>query len=304
MSTHFLLRNVKPENNFVMINGHHIRNMHELARAFCDMPLSHFSYHMNEEKNDFANWVGHSMGDTFLASQLLNSKNQDHAQTIVNARALQLEYFPESLIADEEEVFNKVLNTLEPPEPGEMFKPIEPVFDRKPAFADSVGEPGPMDSVEVEHTVVDVADEPKKLAPHIEHSEHPEIAQKIDSDMQAVLKDIELLASGISTESFMRTYQDGNYFVKPDDEEDMLQESDASLSLIRPHPPPWNSELFSGKVSTLRNLINVNEIVACRTLYKELKNEFETAEIPPSFKRNAFSMLKNCFDRIQEAERS
>ena len=52
-----MLQDVKPENTFWLKNGNGIKKIAELGRELKQMKEEIFSHHVNNGKNDFANWT-------------------------------------------------------------------------------------------------------------------------------------------------------------------------------------------------------------------------------------------------------
>ncbi|MDD9953270.1 MAG: DUF5752 family protein [Candidatus Woesearchaeota archaeon] len=63
---------------FVLSDGQRLQNIEDLYLSLANMPDEHFDHHVNEEKNDFATWIEHSVDDKFLASNVrqIDSKEQ------------------------------------------------------------------------------------------------------------------------------------------------------------------------------------------------------------------------------------
>jgi hypothetical protein len=62
------IRDVHPEHVFKLKSGATIKNLYELANELSSMDEEVFRHHVNEEKNDFHNWVLHIVRDEHLAS--------------------------------------------------------------------------------------------------------------------------------------------------------------------------------------------------------------------------------------------
>ena len=58
-----ILADVMPEQCFWVNNGPIVRNLNEMANALVDMKDEIFRHHVNEEKNDFGNWVRDALKD-------------------------------------------------------------------------------------------------------------------------------------------------------------------------------------------------------------------------------------------------
>jgi hypothetical protein len=62
------LKDVHPEHTFKLKNGAVIKNLYELANELATMDEETFRHHVNDEKNDFHNWVQHIVRDEHLAN--------------------------------------------------------------------------------------------------------------------------------------------------------------------------------------------------------------------------------------------
>jgi hypothetical protein len=71
-----ILADCNPEVSFWVCNGTVLRNIYELASNLEKMPEDAFSYHVNNEKNDFANWIRDILGDKELADMLSKTRDQ------------------------------------------------------------------------------------------------------------------------------------------------------------------------------------------------------------------------------------
>ena len=69
-AAHKLLADVPAENPFWSNDGRTLKNLPELETALKEMSDETFSYHLNEAKSDFANWVREVIGDDKLAADL------------------------------------------------------------------------------------------------------------------------------------------------------------------------------------------------------------------------------------------
>ncbi|MEK6947449.1 MAG: DUF5752 family protein [Nanoarchaeota archaeon] len=65
-----ILADVKPEQCFWVNNGPIIRNLQEMADTLSYMKNETFKHHVNEEKNDIANWVKDVLRDEELADEI------------------------------------------------------------------------------------------------------------------------------------------------------------------------------------------------------------------------------------------
>ena len=97
------LNDVPEDKTFVMPDGTRIKNLEELRDELRFMNNDVFSHHVNNEKNDFANWIRDVIGDTELAERMMRTKSRDKMFNLVNSRLIYLR-----IKAENEEV-----NTLE-----------------------------------------------------------------------------------------------------------------------------------------------------------------------------------------------
>ena len=61
---------------FWIHNGQVLRNLQDLRAAFETMNLEQFTYHVTNDKNDFANWVEFVLMEPILAGKLRSYKTQ------------------------------------------------------------------------------------------------------------------------------------------------------------------------------------------------------------------------------------
>ena len=73
------LSDAAPEQCFWVNSGPIIKNLDELASVLPELNDEIFNHHMNNEKNDFSNWIKDVIGDQALANDLLSSKNKNSA---------------------------------------------------------------------------------------------------------------------------------------------------------------------------------------------------------------------------------
>lgn len=64
-------------------DGQILRNLADLQLAFGSMDDEIFLHHVTKEKNDFADWVEHVLGDAHCAQALRTAKKKERAQKIV-----------------------------------------------------------------------------------------------------------------------------------------------------------------------------------------------------------------------------
>ncbi|MDY6833989.1 MAG: DUF5752 family protein [Chloroflexota bacterium] len=80
------IQDVPTEYIFFCQDGKTMKNLNELASSFRDMSDETFYYHVNDERNDFSNWVKDIIGDTTLSSQLAKVSSKIEAAKEVEAR--------------------------------------------------------------------------------------------------------------------------------------------------------------------------------------------------------------------------
>lgn len=71
---------------FWVNNGPALRNIKDLSDALKGISEDSYAYHVNEEKNDFANWVLNALKDETLASKLSKAKTLKSAIRAVDDR--------------------------------------------------------------------------------------------------------------------------------------------------------------------------------------------------------------------------
>lgn len=76
MKTH---QEVSPEKAFYAKNGHVYKNLHHLHSGLKDMDDDTWQHHVNEEKNDFSEWLKHVLDEEHLASKLSSSRSKAEA---------------------------------------------------------------------------------------------------------------------------------------------------------------------------------------------------------------------------------
>ena len=71
-----ILKEIKPEYYFLMIDGSTVKNLFELADALQSMSDDVFYYHVTNDRNDFSNWVR----DVFCEKELADELNKLHSK--------------------------------------------------------------------------------------------------------------------------------------------------------------------------------------------------------------------------------
>lgn len=79
-------RNVNEGHVFYVCDGSKLKNLMELAIALRHMPDETFSYHVNEQKHDFANWIRDCMDEGELAQQLAKYTTKTSNELLVLRR--------------------------------------------------------------------------------------------------------------------------------------------------------------------------------------------------------------------------
>jgi len=78
-----LKKKINDEHCFIMITGHKIKNVKELAEILENVDDEHFNHHVTEDKNDFSNWVRDIFEEHTLADQLKKAKNKEQTRIII-----------------------------------------------------------------------------------------------------------------------------------------------------------------------------------------------------------------------------
>ncbi len=89
------LKDVHPDHVFHLKSGSTIKNLYELANELATMDEETFRHHVNEEKNDFHNWILHIIRDEHLASVFGEIKDRRLMLAAVEKRIQDLENPPE-----------------------------------------------------------------------------------------------------------------------------------------------------------------------------------------------------------------
>ncbi len=77
---HPMERNVPDEHAFILKNGRSLRNLRELAAALEVIDDDTFFHHVNQHKNDFANWVAGALNEQELAARIRRGKARDEVR--------------------------------------------------------------------------------------------------------------------------------------------------------------------------------------------------------------------------------
>jgi len=80
MDEHKLHDNAKA---FVVKDGAHLHSLKDLYGHLNTITDAHFNHHVNAERNDFADWVEHALGDKFLAMAMRQTRTKDDMRKAV-----------------------------------------------------------------------------------------------------------------------------------------------------------------------------------------------------------------------------
>ena len=69
---HTLFAEISPERYFVMCDGRQVKDYKELADVLQLINDDMFSYHVNDTKNDFANWINDVFKEDDLSKKIRN----------------------------------------------------------------------------------------------------------------------------------------------------------------------------------------------------------------------------------------
>lgn len=77
---------IKSEEYFRLSNGRIIKNMYELLNALESMNDDTFNFHVNENKNDFGNWIRDIFKDEKLSKSIFESKTREDIMKAIENR--------------------------------------------------------------------------------------------------------------------------------------------------------------------------------------------------------------------------
>jgi len=77
------LVNAPPEKAFYLRDGRTLNNLLELVDALENMGDDVFAFHVNESKNDFANWISDALGEGELGETLVGNKSRERHQIAI-----------------------------------------------------------------------------------------------------------------------------------------------------------------------------------------------------------------------------
>lgn len=78
-----LFIDVAPDKYFVLCDGKTIKDYQELASLLETVNDDIFYYHVNSERNDFANWVNDVFGEEKLANDIRKTKNKTEMIAVI-----------------------------------------------------------------------------------------------------------------------------------------------------------------------------------------------------------------------------
>lgn len=86
-----ILENCKPENCFWLRNGQALKNGREMAQALKTIDNDTFRYHVNDQRNDFYNWIKDIYQDQKLAQKLQHCRSAQEMAHHINNRIREVE---------------------------------------------------------------------------------------------------------------------------------------------------------------------------------------------------------------------
>jgi hypothetical protein len=75
-----------PEKYFYVSNGSVLRNLTELIAELRSMDANAFSYHVNQDKNDFSNWIRDVFNDKALAKKVEKVQSKEEMARMVEKK--------------------------------------------------------------------------------------------------------------------------------------------------------------------------------------------------------------------------
>ena len=84
------LVSIKPEEHFRLSSGRVLKNLNELLNALKSMDEETFEFHVNEQKNDFGNWIKDVFKDEELAKSFFNSKTREGIIDAIETRLFEI----------------------------------------------------------------------------------------------------------------------------------------------------------------------------------------------------------------------
>lgn len=87
---HPALKDVHEDFHFIDHEGKPIKNVHELLKYIASLDQETFKIYVNEEKNDFYNWIKHIIKDDKLADNIQHIKNKNDVTKEIMNRILEI----------------------------------------------------------------------------------------------------------------------------------------------------------------------------------------------------------------------
>ncbi|MEM4259767.1 MAG: hypothetical protein QXG00_00865 [Candidatus Woesearchaeota archaeon] len=81
-----MIKEAKEDEVFIAKNNIKAKNIFELKKAIETMNDEEFSHHLNNDKNDFANWIEYSLEDKILADSVRQSKTKEEVLRSIDNR--------------------------------------------------------------------------------------------------------------------------------------------------------------------------------------------------------------------------
>jgi len=81
--TNNILKDTKSEFYFKLIDGSELKNLLELADALDKMSDDVFYYHINEQKNDFSNWIRDVFKEKELADNIVKRNSRIETEKVI-----------------------------------------------------------------------------------------------------------------------------------------------------------------------------------------------------------------------------
>ena len=87
-----MLSDISPKKVFVLKKGGTIKSIGQLLEALKNMDDETFNFHVNNQKNDFSNWIRDVIQDADLAKSILKHNKKKDVQEIVDKRIKRLKW--------------------------------------------------------------------------------------------------------------------------------------------------------------------------------------------------------------------
>jgi len=86
-----ILAEVEEHHHFVLSNGVRLKSLHDLSSALSDMEAGTYVHHVNNERNDFCNWVQDVHRDEVLKTRIAESNGPLELRSAVSQRINELQ---------------------------------------------------------------------------------------------------------------------------------------------------------------------------------------------------------------------